>query len=276
MTVPFAETSYGIGKRLVVIASWVESIARQRANGVLDILDVGCGTGEHLTAPLAARGYRVVGVDVHAASIEAARSRRVIPGLSFELGDVADVRGTGRQFDVVICSEVLEHVDDPREFLTAVRPLVRSSGALILTTPNGYGSYEWLSSAERCFRRLGLHQLLRWIFWNGRSAARRMRRLPVPSRPLEALTSASDAGFLNVESGHVQFFSAGRLEALFEQAGFHVLSRRARTFLCGPYVDALFSILPRRSRWYGWNNAVADRLPFGCAADWMFLLRPRE
>lgn len=103
----------------------------------------------------------------------------------------------------------------------------------------------------------------------------RARRDPLPSRPLERLTEAGDAGFLNTDSGHVQFFTLRRLERLFQESGYEIEDRRARTLLCGPYVDAIFALLPNRARAYAWNNRVADRLPVQLAADWMLLARPR-
>lgn len=273
MSAPFAESSYGVVKRLDTVQRWVAETAARLGRPSLSILDYGCGTGDQLTAPLAAAGHTVVGADLHEPSIAAARERHKIPGLSFELADIPTLQQRGRKFDVIVCSEVLEHVDDPGPFLQALRAMLLDDGALILTTPNGYGSFEWLSSLERGMRRTGAHRVLRGVFWGARTAARRLRGLPATSRPLENITEG-EVGFLNIDSGHVQFFSVGRLHSLFSNAGFSIAERRARTFLCGPYVDAVFAMLPRRDRWYAWNNRAADRLPFAAAADWMFLLRP--
>lgn len=274
MSAPFPETSYGVVKRLETAQRWVEETARRLGQQKLSILDYGCGTGDQLTAPLARAGHHVVGADVHAPSIAQARERYPLPNLSFELADVDALVRTGRTFDIIVCSEVLEHVHDPAPFLRALGSMLRPDGALILTTPNGYGSFEWLSTLERGMRRSGLHGLVRSAFWGGRTALRKVRGLPATTRPLENITER-EVGFLNIDSGHVQFFRLGRLESLFAQAGFSVAERRARTLLCGPYVDILIALLPATQRWYAWNNAAADRLPFRAAADWMFLLRPR-
>ena len=99
--------------------------------------------------------------------------------------------------------------------------------------------------------------------------------MPSPPRPLHGITE-DEVGFLNIDSGHVQFFGARRLERLFSGAGFRILERRARTLLCGPYIDVVFALMPARDRWYQWNNLGADRLPFVWAADWMFLLERAE
>lgn len=275
MSGPFAETPYGVVKRLETIERWVGETAARLGRPNLAILDYGCGTGDHLTAPIARAGHSIVGADLHEPSIAQARQRYAMPNLTFELSDLDALRASGRTFDVIICSEVLEHVDEPGAFLAALRTMLRDDGALILTTPNGYGSFEWLSSLERGMRRSGLHALVRTVFWTARTAARRLRGLPASSRPLENITE-TEVGFLNIDSGHVQFFSAGRLRSLFAGAGFDIAERRARTLLCGPYVDVMLAMMPGRERWYGWNNAAADRLPFAMAADWMFLLTPKR
>jgi len=74
------------------------------------VLDLGCGTGEHVTAALASR-YSVVGVDISARSVAAARRR--VGDASFVDGDIASVAFRGGSFDAVVASFSLIHV--PRE-----------------------------------------------------------------------------------------------------------------------------------------------------------------
>jgi 2-polyprenyl-3-methyl-5-hydroxy-6-metoxy-1,4-benzoquinol methylase len=268
-----AENSYGLVKRLEVVESWVIEVAKQLGKPRLEILDYGCGTGDHLTAPLAQLGHSVLGVDMHEESIADARRRTSLASLTFRAGELDDLLAERLSFDVVICSEVLEHVDDPATFLAKLRALTRADGAVIITTPNGRGSFEILCASAKVMKRLGLHQLLRWIVWRSRQGSAVLRGKPAPRRPLDQLTTNDDRGFLNVDSGHVQFFSVARLERLFTVAGLHVVARRARTLLCGPYVDAMFALCPWRTTLFRWNNRAADVMPFAAAADWMFLLR---
>ena len=272
MDVP-AENSYGVAKRFHVVESWVRDVASRLGKSRLDILDYGCGTGDHLTAPLAALGHTVLGVDLHRESIAAAEQRFGIASLKFRTGDLDILLGEQCSYDVVICSEVLEHVDDPEGFLAKLRALTRADGAVIITTPNGYGSFEILCTSARWMKRLGLHQALRSGLLKYRQASAWLRAAPSPSRPLDHLATNDDRGFLNVDSGHVQFFSVARLEGLFQRAGLRIVARRARTLLCGPYVDAMLALCPWRSALFRWNNRAADVLPFRVAADWMFLLR---
>jgi SAM-dependent methyltransferase len=98
------------------------------------VLDVGCGAAPGLRY-LGERGVSAVGVDVSAAALAAAR--QILPnarlvrcdldrGLPFVPGD----------FDLVLMSEVVEHVADLPLVLREVRRVLRPGGALVLTTPN--------------------------------------------------------------------------------------------------------------------------------------------
>lgn len=261
-------------KRLDVVGAWIRETAVRLGRPTLSILDYGCGTGDQLTVPLAERGHSVLGVDMHGPSIEEARIRHSVPSLTFRTAKIGTLVDERHRFDVVICSEVLEHVDDPGSFLAQLRALTIPDGAVIITTPNGYGSFELLCGVERWMRKTGLHRALRSVVWSARGATAWLRGVPPPSRPLEHLASDESAGFLNFASGHVQFFRLSRLERLFRSAGLVVAGRRARTLLCGPYVDVLFALAPMNHALLRLNNRAADLLPLGFAADWMFVLRP--
>jgi len=270
------ENEYGLIKRLVVVEEWLEVAARRLGTSRLRILDYGCGTGDHITFPIAQAGHEALGVDVHGPSILEARRRYALPNLAFREWSIEELLGEDRTFDAVICSEVLEHLPDPASFLGKLRRLIRPGGVAVITTPNGYGSFEMLHRLQRGFCGVGLHQLIRWIFWKGRQGIRWGLGRPVPRHPLDMLPGQEDPGFLNFHSNHVQFFRLKRLEVLFHESGFRVVARRARTLLCGPYADVLFHLCPWRQTLYRLNNRLADLLPFAWAADWMFLLEPRE
>ena len=97
------------------------------------VLDVGCSSG-YLARPLTARGCSVVGLERDPAAAEEARSvcEEVLVG-DAETMELPFEAGT---FDVVLCGDLVEHLRDPEAFLARVRPLLRSDGRLVLTTPN--------------------------------------------------------------------------------------------------------------------------------------------
>jgi 2-polyprenyl-3-methyl-5-hydroxy-6-metoxy-1,4-benzoquinol methylase len=92
-------------------------------------LDVGCREGVQ-TRWLAERGYAVTSID---------KEPRFAGGIAVDLND--GVPFASASFDLVWCSEVLEHLADPRAALAELRRVLRPGGVLLLTTPN---SYAWL------------------------------------------------------------------------------------------------------------------------------------
>lgn len=102
----------------------------------LQILDIGCGGGL-LAEPLARLGGSVTGIDATPAAIAAAKAHAKESGLSvdYRVSTIERFK-PGRKFDVVIASEVLEHVTDVEGFLTHAAALVRPGGALVVTTVN--------------------------------------------------------------------------------------------------------------------------------------------
>ena len=112
------------------------------------ILDLGCGRG-WLTRALSAYGD-VIGSDVVAASVD--RARELFPDLRFEQTDIRgliDSRGPG-SFDVVVSSEVLEHVkgEEKHAFVRGIHQLLRPGGCAIVTTPRGELWDRWRSSRD--------------------------------------------------------------------------------------------------------------------------------
>ena len=110
----------------------IASFASYKRDGRL--LDVGCGAGAHMQAARRA-GWEVVGVEVSATAAEHSRAA----GFEVFNGELEEARYTEGQFDVVIMSEVLEHVAEPRGMLREVLRVMRPGGLLWATTPNGRG-----------------------------------------------------------------------------------------------------------------------------------------
>jgi 2-polyprenyl-6-hydroxyphenyl methylase/3-demethylubiquinone-9 3-methyltransferase len=97
-------------------------------------LDVGCGAGL-LAEPLARLGATVTAIDAAPEVIEVARKHSAAQGLDVDYR-VSAVEECGGQFDLVTSLEVIEHVADPKLFLSSLAQHVAADGLLILSTPN--------------------------------------------------------------------------------------------------------------------------------------------
>lgn len=101
------------------------------------VIDVGCGPG-HLLAAIqkASPGVRqLVGVDHTSAAIE--RLNDVVPSATGIQQSLYDLRPPEGQFDLVLCTEVLEHLPNPAAALSVLRDLCRPGGHVVVTVPDG-------------------------------------------------------------------------------------------------------------------------------------------
>lgn len=98
------------------------------------VLDAGSGVG-YGTALLARAGaVDAVGVDVSPEAVAAAAEAHPAP--SFAVGDICALPFEGGSFDVVVCFEVIEHVERQDEAIAELARVVAHDGVLAISSPN--------------------------------------------------------------------------------------------------------------------------------------------
>src|SRR5439155_3223493 len=109
---------------------WVSSLVAGKR-----VLDAGCGTGYGSTILAAGGTQEVIGVDRATHVIEAVRS--VMPArVRLDEGDVESLSFDNRSFDVVVCFEVIEHLENPAAALSEFARVLTESGLLVVSSPN--------------------------------------------------------------------------------------------------------------------------------------------
>jgi methionine biosynthesis protein MetW len=161
-------------------------------------LDVGCGDGRKSGLWLAEHAGSYVGVDISEAAVEAGRSF----GLDCrQIDDASELPFADGSFDVVVCTEVLEHLFAPQETVGEIRRVLRPAGTLIVTVPN----------VAYWRKRLELALLGRWDPLGDALSVERPWRDP-----------------------HLRFFTRPTLKRLLVLSGFESVRVRGRegAFLC--------------------------------------------
>jgi S-adenosylmethionine-dependent methyltransferase len=125
--------------RTAVVWEAVQEVLDGRSGDVLDVLDVGGGTGG-FAVPLAELGHRVTVVDPSPDALASLERRAddvgvVVRAVQGDAAGLADVAEPG-SVDLVLCHGVLEHVDDVDPALNALATVLRPGGVLSLLAAN--------------------------------------------------------------------------------------------------------------------------------------------
>lgn len=122
-------------------------------------LDAGCGSGVY-SIMLAESGYNVTAINISKEEIQKAKEwaqiRNVRDNIECRVEDIRDINSPDSRFDLIICTEVLEHLDNPVEGAKELYRVLARGGTAIITMPN-------MASAMGClqliYRKSGLRAL---------------------------------------------------------------------------------------------------------------------
>ena len=154
----------------------------QILDGVRTICDLGCGNG-HIAGRLASLGYEVTGIDASPSGIRIAQ--HAYPNVKFVEALINRELTATDQFDLVISSDVIEHLYRPSDLLEAASGLLKPGGHILVGTP--YHGY--------------------------------LKNLAI------ALTNRTDSHFSVLhDGGHIKFFSVKTLSQLMKAHSYQDLS----------------------------------------------------
>ena len=112
-------------------------IARGLVNQFGKALDVGCNAGAY-SRMMSELGFdSVLGIDVDTEAIERARATFASesPSVRFEVRSAEEIDSTG-VYDLVLCTEVIEHTREPTRVVQAIKAAVSPGGVVVVSLPN--------------------------------------------------------------------------------------------------------------------------------------------
>jgi SAM-dependent methyltransferase len=129
------------------------------------VLDIGCNSGGLGRRLIAEKGCEMYGVDISERLVERARAK----GYRAYAGPAEELRFDDDFFDVLVVSELLEHVHDPRPVLAEAHRVLRAHGMLLGDVPTERGRWGHATIADhryhaRVFTRESLESLLSELF----------------------------------------------------------------------------------------------------------------
>jgi 2-polyprenyl-3-methyl-5-hydroxy-6-metoxy-1,4-benzoquinol methylase len=174
-----------------------EKVSRDRRHAVLGllpkkhprtVLEVGCGGGSLGAAIKELGEAKVYGTDISPAAVEEAKKH--VDGawtMDLEHPELWPKEISEKRFDVIILSEVLEHLFYPEKVLRNLAPLLAEGGRLVITVPN-------------------------ILFWKNRL------------RILSGHFEYEETGLM--DRGHIHFFSWKSLQECLGEAGYRIIETK--------------------------------------------------
>jgi SAM-dependent methyltransferase len=194
------------------------------------VMEVGPGSGVYLPT-LARLAGEAFGVDIEDAYLSRLRPLgQAHPNLRLVRDDIARSSFPDGHFDLILCSEVIEHIKDGPQALAEMRRLLSPSGKLVLSTPQKFSPLELFSKVAFL---PGIIQIVRWIY-----------REPI------------------LETGHINLMTKRRLRKLLAAAGFAI----EETHTTGVYLPVIAEAFGSRA--LRLEQALEPRLR-GTRLEWL-------
>lgn len=221
---------------------FITNVLRNNLPAGAEVLDVGCGNGV-ISRSLGGKGFNVQGIDVSEKAIEKANALNKYSNVKFNVISAEQLVADGKQYHAVICSEVLEHLNEPGKLLGTVHEILKEDGVLIVTVPNGKGPREVLVTKPV----ISLQKKNNWTW--------RLVQKIKTSLGYKGTTVQSDADDLT----HIQFFTKRSLEALAKKTQFSIVKFGKTNFIDDVFPFSFFTkkikVLQK------WDSALAEKLP---------------
>lgn len=124
-------------------------------------LDIGCASGFMISKIAAFKpNARYFGIDIYDKAI--AFAKKTYPHINFKEASASKLPFKSNSFDLVVCYETIEHVEDPKDCLREARRVLKKDGMFILSMDSGSFLFRivwwiWENSKGKAWRGAHLH-----------------------------------------------------------------------------------------------------------------------
>jgi len=150
---------YERDRRLTLRRETINDFLQQHAPAGAKVIDVGCGLGDVLAG---LKGeYQLFGMDYAKSNVQAA-TRRLGARAEIKQGSIYEIPFASNSFDVALCLEVLEHIEDDARGVRDIARVLKPGGFLIAAVPYTYywPEYQSLMGHFRHYTRESFSRLM--------------------------------------------------------------------------------------------------------------------
>jgi len=197
----------------------------------IEVLEIGCGDGGNLL-PFSRRGCKTLGVDMSPSRIQVAKERfeELSATGNFIASDIFKITELEHKFDLIICHDVLEHINNKSLFLGNIRKYLAPGGLVFMSFPAWqmpFGGHQQICRSQALSHLPFFHLLPAPIY-------RLMLQLG-KEQP------ATISELLNIKKTRC---TIERFQALAKQQNLSIVNRRF--YLINPHYEVKFGLRPRR------------------------------
>jgi len=242
-------------KLMSIFMDWI------KGGGIISprILDFGCGIGNY-SRIFAEYGYTVTAVEIDHESLKYLKGQDTSGSIIAICGDITtEIFKEGVLYDVIIISEVMEHLDRPQEVLQIVGRHLSDNGFAIFTIPNGYGPWE-------IYNRIASRPLLHKIIYAPFYFPIYIKNL-LSKQNVQIIRKKRIHCTMNSDSPHIHFWTFNKFLALLKEYGFKMREVRNSniSYKWMPYYYRI-----KNSKLDFIDVKVADYLPHFMVSGWIF------
>lgn len=115
---------------------------RRRARNIMGstknfdkVLDAGSGSGIY-SFSLAKKSRHIEAIDISKSNIAISTKINIFKNIDFRIGDLTQLSYQDKNFDAIICSDVLEHIKNDKKAFSELSRVLKTGGILLLTVPS--------------------------------------------------------------------------------------------------------------------------------------------